>query len=506
MDHTFSATPRRKYEASVAFACLGLAGCTAILGDFSSAAGGPADGGAINDAAIAADVGTADVGAPDSTMPTDAASLDASSPPGDGAGTDAPLGPLTCKTWLYAEPVVLEVMAPGERVPSDVVMVFALPTGRIRVIAGKNAGIPFSVYTLDTSSASMAQVVQLDAPTQSNGQFAAAHRSGSSIPPYTALGFFTKPLMATGSFYSYVLLDSMLGNGPLPTDFQVYQETIQQPTVTVIRILPFSQTDMFTAVTYPTQTTPTNYVLGVGRATTTAPATLTTAATSPNEDDLKAPNLFHANSNVYIYSENDNSSPGLSAWSVPDTGVVTTPPAKRAISGGQPAFIHDIVSNTMSASADIAYQSGVTGGAGASITYRGGTVDYANLDTWVSTDLPIIKAYTDTTAAPIFPSGAGADARWSGDNIMVLGPGTESADGAGAPGLNALWFDATGTLRSEEDGANALLTDRDDFTAATAAPIATTPTSARWAIAWVETKTSDAGSYDTLMYNELDCQ
>jgi hypothetical protein len=36
MDHTFSATAGRKYEASVAFACLGLAGCTALLGDFSS--------------------------------------------------------------------------------------------------------------------------------------------------------------------------------------------------------------------------------------------------------------------------------------------------------------------------------------------------------------------------------------------------------------------------------------------------------------------------------------
>ena len=72
--------------------------------------------------------------------------------------------------------------------------------------------------------------------------------------------------------------------------------------------------------------------------------------------------------------------------------------------------------------------------------------------------------------------------------------------------MNLLWFDATGTLRSQASGSNALLTDRSDFTSTAATPINITATTARWAVAWVETKNDDAGSYDTLFYNELDCQ
>jgi hypothetical protein len=89
---------------------------------------------------------------------------------------------------------------------------------------------------------------------------------------------------------------------------------------------------------------------------------------------------------------------------------------------------------------------------------------------------------------------------------MLLGPGSRAVDAGGGPGLNLLWFDATGTLRSEESGSSALLTDRSDFTSTAATPISVTATSARWAVAWVETKSDDAGSYDTLFFNELDCQ
>ena len=506
MNDALSRKVRRGHAAGVAFACLGLAGCTALLGDFSSGAGAPADAGPIDGASEPPDVtvpdGNAGADAADAARAADAGSDSGSA--GD-AGTDAARGPLTCKTWLYARPVVLEVLSTGTRSVGDPLIVFPLPSGRVRVIAGKSGVSPFSVYTID-SAQTPAQVVQLDAPSAPNAAYAAGRRSPSAFQPYTALGFYTKPLMTTGAFYAYVLPDTMPATGPLPADFEVYQETIQLPNANGLRVLPFSATDLFTAVAYPPQTAPTNYVLGVGRATTAAPATLTTATTTPNADDLKNPVMFHANGSVYIYDQNDNSSPGLSAWTVPDTGTVASPPAKRAISGGQPAFLHDIAGNTMSAAADVAYQSGVVGPGGGAITYRAGTIDDAKLDTWVSTDLPTVKVYPDATAAPVFPGGFGADSRWSSDSMMLLGPGSHAADGGVAPGLNLLWFDATGAIRSEEDGPNALLTDRNDFTAATATPISVGAASARWGVAWVETKTDDAGTYDTLMYDELDCQ
>jgi hypothetical protein len=501
---------RRNYEAGLAFTCLGLAGCTALLGDFSSSPEGPADGAALDGRIEPPDVEAPDgTDASDATTPghTDAASSsDAPFESGRGeGGADAAVGRLTCKTWLYAQPVVLEVLSTGNRSVGDPLLVFPLPSGRVRVIAGKSGGVPFSVYTVDTSQAA-AQVTRLDAPSVPNGAYANGHRSGSSIQPYTAVAFVSKPLMVTGSFYAYVLPDTMPANGPLPATFAVYGETIQLPAVNELRVLPFSTTDLFTAVAYPTQTTPTNYVLGVGRATTAAPATLTSAATTPNADDLRNPVMFHANSNVYIYDQNDNSSPGLSAWTVPDTGTVVTASAKRAISGGQPAFLHDVAESTMSAAADVAYQSGIIAAGGGAITCRAGTVDYAKLDSWVSTDLPVVRTFSDASMAPIFPAGSGADSRWSSDSMMLLGPGSHAADGGVAPGLNLLWFDATGAIRSEEDGPNAVLTDRSDFTAATASPISLGAANARWGVAWVETKSDDAGTYDTLMYDELDCQ
>lgn len=488
---------RTGYESILAGVCVGLVGCTAILGDFASN-GGPA---------TSSDAGNSGDAPADANEPAEGA------PPGDAladsasdAAPDAAVARLTCTTWLYAQPVILEVLSTGNRSVTGPLTVIALANGRVRVIAGKaGSGVPFSVYTID-SSQTPAAVVQLDAPTTPNGSFAYAHRSGSAISPYTALTYFTKQPGLFGSVAGIVLPDALGANGTLPASFTVYQETAQFPSVFGVHVLPFSTTDLFTAISYPTQTAPTNYLFGVGRATTTVAATLSTVDTTPNVDDVKNPILFHANGNVYIYDENDPSSPGLSTWTVPDTaafdGGANLP--KRAISGGTSAFLHDMVENSALPAANVSYQS--VAPSGSPVSYRAGTVDYANLDTWVSTDLVAVKTYPDGTIAPVFPSGAGEDSRWSGDDMMLLGPGLRAADGGDSPGLNMLWFDATGAIRSEEDGPNALLADRSNFTVSAATAIQVGATSAKWAVTWVETKTDDAGSYDTLFYDELDCQ
>jgi hypothetical protein len=498
------ARARAGYDSILAGVCLGLVGCTAILGDFTSSGGLAPSSDAGNEADATADATEPAEGAPLGDAPTDALTDSGSDAAADAA--DAAAGPMACTTWLYAQPLTLEVLSTGNRSVTGPLTVIALANGRARVIAGKaGGGVPFSVYTIDASQ-TPAQVIQLDAPTAPNVGFAYAHRSGSAISPYTALTYFTKQPSLYGSVAGIVLPDAMAANGPLPSSFTVYQETAQFPSVFGIHVLPFSTTDLFTAISYPTQTAPTNYVFGVGRATTAVAATLSTVDTTPNANDVKNPILFHANGNVYIYDENDSSTPGLSTWTVPDTAAFDAGAnlPKRAIAGGTPAFLHDMVVNSALPAANVSFQSVAPGGS--PVSYRAGTVDYANLDKWVSTDLVAVKTYPDATIAPVFPSGSGQDSRWSGDNIMLLGPGLRAADGGGSPGLNMLWFDATGAIRSEEDGASALLTDRGNFTVSAAAAIQIGATSAKWAVTWVETKTDDAGSYDTLLYDELDCQ
>jgi hypothetical protein len=476
--------------------CVTLAGCTSLLGDFTPGSGAGNDG-AGRDATV------------DGTGPRDS-SAERESDAGTDALTDASVRPLSCNTWRYASPIVLETLSAGTRRVQDKLRIFVLPRGQVRVIAGKNSGIPFTVYTVDTSQTSP-QVTLLNPAPAASEAFVVAHRSPSSVAPYTVALSYSKPLSSPGTYYAYSLPDTMPATGPVPSEFTVYQETILAPSIDGILSLPLSATDLFTAIAYPTATMPVNHVLGVGRATTTValtPTTLSTVATSPNVDDVARPNLFHANGNVYIYDENDTSSPGVSSWAVPDTATVTTPPMKRAVSAAQPAFIHAIgenVGNTTTPSANILYQeSTVAGTFTNSISFRAGTIPYSALGTWVSTDLPLVRVFTDVYAAP---TGVGNASIWVNDNIMLIGPGLRNGTtGVVMPGLNLLWVDSTGAIRSEQTGANNLLSNLDDFTGASASPISIGTTSAKWAVTWVETKADDAGMYDVVQYNELDCQ
>jgi hypothetical protein len=72
--------------------------------------------------------------------------------------------------------------------------------------------------------------------------------------------------------------------------------------------------------------------------------------------------------------------------------------------------------------------------------------------------------------------------------------------------MNMIWFDAEGVVRGAQSGSQALLLGRYGFTNVAASPSFIGPASARWDVAWVETRTDDAGAYDVVFYDELDCQ
>jgi hypothetical protein len=484
---------------------LAVAGCTALLGDFAS--GNAGTGGSVS---LLVDGAAGEGGsARDGQSPGDATA----SVPTDGPAL------LGCSTWLYATPIVLEVLAAGNRRISGTVDILSDGTARARVIAGKvSTGVPFSVYAIDKSQATP-QVTQLDAPSMLGGEFATLRRVANGDMPSTAVVTYAGEAPdsgALGAFSAYVLPDTLPASGPLPDPFVVYAETPIFPNVDAIRVLPLlepaSTSDaalpysLFTAVTYPSPSQPPTHVLGVGQATagpSGEPATLYTVVTTPNLDDVKDARLLQVGDSVYIYDENDLSSPGLSAWKVPAMGPVTTPPPKRAVSSGMPARLLAVANGA--GGAEFAYEADtVSGSYTTSITYLAGTIPDDQLDTWAATDLQPVATFADVFTAP---TGIPCGSVWTNDNLMLLGPGLRNAseDGSVAPGLNLLWFDATGTLRSSESGNN-LLTDRDDFTNVAASPAQIGADGARWDIVWVETKADDAGLYDTVLYDELDCR
>ncbi|MGO9836956.1 MAG: hypothetical protein ACLP1X_22395 [Polyangiaceae bacterium] len=489
-----------------------VVGCTSLLGDYtSSGVGGGSDGG-LGDGTFDATQAADGPGPGDSSQPETTTMADAT---GDSSTASSLLA---CNTWRYTSPLVLETLSSGNRTVQGDIRVFVLPNGQVRIIAGKTSGIPFTVYTVDSSQDPPVIAPLLNAPATGSQSFVTAHRgSALAASPFIAIATYGKPVAGTGTYYGYALPDTMPAAGPIPSDFPLYEETIQAPTVDGVALFPLSMTQIFAGITVPSGT-PATYSLGVGVATPTmplTPATLATAAASANEDDVGRSTLFHANGNVYIYDENDESSPGLSTWTVPDTAQVTTGPMKRSIEAPNPAIIVSIgenVADTTNPSADVVYEeTTVVNSFTATATFRAGTIPYAapdgggpDLDTWTSTDLAKIDISTNVYTTPI---GISTNPVWVNDNIMLLGPGLKNGNtGFVMPGLNAVWFDSTGKLKSVQTGSNNLLANLDDFTNASATPISIGTTTAKWAIAFVETKTDDAGSYDIVEYNELDCQ
>ena len=504
--------------AIVGGACGAVAGCTSLLGDYTSSNVGAASDGGVGDGGFDATQAADGPGPQDSSQPETTTIADAA---GD-VSSDAAAGPMPCTTWRYSSPLVLETLSAGSRQIDGNIRVFPLTgqqAGQIRIVATKGAGLPpFTVYTVDPSQTPPA-VTLLNAPTSSQS-FTTSHRGPSSMAPFLSIMTFELPTDGTGTNYAYSLPDTMPASGPIPAAFPIYEETLQAPSKNDIAFLPLSTAEMFMAITLPPVMM--TYSLGVGIATSTAPLTstgLTSVATSSLEDDVGRPDMFQANGNVYIFDQNDESStdessPGLSTWTVPDTAQFTAAPTRRTIESPNPSFIFAIdqnVADTANPSADVLYEETTTdNGFTTSVTFRAGTIPFtapdagaSDLATWTSTDLSKVDISTSVYATPV---GTGTASVWVNDN-MLLGAGLKNGTtGIVMNGLNMVWVDSTGKVRGQQMGANNLLQNLDDFASASAAPISIGATSARWAIAYVETKTDDAGSYDVVEYNELDCQ
>ncbi|HEX8794979.1 MAG TPA: hypothetical protein VF765_28730 [Polyangiaceae bacterium] len=508
---------RRLTAGSLAAACA-LAGCTSLLGDFSTQPGA-SDAGASNDAPQGPDGTATEGGGGDDGARSDApADVGSDSTGGDGGGTKDG-GTLDCTTWAYTTPIVLETLSTGTRLVQGPLSIYPVATGsgtNIRVIAGKGNTEAFSLYSLDRTMSPPA-VTTLTAPSYFQSSFTAFHRGAGAAATYTVVVGSVVPTGGVSATYdAWVIQDSLADNGPLPAPFPVYQLTPAQATPLGVHIVPLSPSLLVATVENPVAGTPPTYTLGAGVATPSAPiSTLAPIASSVYADDFTNYQLFHnaVNGQVYVYSENDLSSPGVSAWSLPDTAPAdAAAPNKREV-GALAAFVQAIGENTTTSAADIAYlENTITGGVITNQSLRVGTVPYSNaspdLDTWMSTDLTVARSYSGVGVLDA-PFGILSGSRWGQDNIMLLGPGIKSAaDGGVNPGLALLWVNAAGTIRSEERGPNRLLSNLDDFSGVAATPITIGPQgkTARWAVVWVETKSDDAGKYDVVSYNELTCQ
>jgi len=498
---------------------LASAGCASLLGDFSSQDTG--DGGS-------------------TVLTTDSGRVPGDSPSGStGDGTATNLvdagTPLSCTTWRYAEPIALETLDAGNRRVSGTLTLSSVPGVKARVIAGKSTtGVAFSAYTIDTSDGDAAapDVTRLDAPVAAGAEYAGWARGGGATPATTVLAYAPASEGGVlGAFSAYLLPDSLDAAGPVPAPYPVFTETPLISEVDAIHVLPLDAVgvdggapSLFVALTYPApmgaDADAGDYVLGVGVATggpLGSPATLTTLATSPELGALSNPRLFEANGDVYVFGSSGASASGLSVWTVGDDAAVPTSTSPRIVWAGMAGEIDGIAANSSMAAADIALEQELSvGGYVTTISYYAGAVPYADLATWAPSGSSSADAAPSSSLAPVddftnvftAPDGIPCGSVWSDDNIMLLGPGLAPDDDGGnlVSGLNMLWFNSMGAVRGLQCGADALLLGRYGFSSVAASPSSIGPNSARWDIAWVETHADDAGAYDVVYYDELDCQ
>jgi hypothetical protein len=477
---------------------LGIVGsaCTSLLGDFTSGGGqGTTD--------ASTDVSQGDVTPGDTSPGSDSgAPSDGSTDvaPGDGAP------PFTCTTWKWPQALVLDDS--GHKL-GDSIVAFQLGGGPLRVIVSKPGTVLFSVYTVNPTTQN---VVQVDEPGPPGDNVLGIWRDRGSTAYQTNVVARDTGDSALGGNEVFPIPDTMNENGPIPSPFGLFAPTATG-TVSSLTVTPFATNDIFEAVSVSTGS-PATYTLGVARVSPTDdPTTLGAVATAVNSNQFSAPKLYRANNDVYIYNENDPSTPGSTGWAVPETAEIEGGITPQIIASGLPSGIVDMAPNSTAPSADILmYEEIKTGNITSGYNYRLGVIPNTNAGTWTSMNLPYIRQYTGSKGLSHVPEFSGQQWFW-GDDILLMGQGfcIISNDGAPCtvfPGLNALWLNAETGLRAEEVGSNELLVDGgnnyfDVFTL----PVSISATSAEWDVVYGQHMTSDAGvDYDVLYMNVLECQ
>jgi hypothetical protein len=442
--------------------------------------------GSVADATTAADASDA-AAAADAPLATADATPD---------GADAAPPTLACTTWRYATPVVLETISFAYSF-SGALFVGEPATGQVRVITQPTigTGIAFRVYDFDEATTTF---TTLDGPAMPNATYESARHVAGGASPVTQV--LVQDVATDGSaateLTAFLLPDSLTTAGPAPSPIQVAAGGLD------IAALPFTNGDVFAAVASANADDPPeiDYALRVGLATPATPATLAQIVLSPHADDFQNLALAHVGSDVYLFATNGNETPGESAWTVPDTGAFATAPTTRAFDTAAGSRIVDLGPAAAGGATNFAYVSTNAGdGGGSSVAVRVGQVADAQMGSVTAADLPVVQTYSDSSASPV----AEGRAEWSGDDVMIVGPGATLADGGAPAGANLLWVDARGNVRAEQVGASAILrSEPGAIETIVASPASVSATAGAWNVAWVETTSGG----EVLLFNELDCQ
>jgi hypothetical protein len=490
----------RNVGLRVAAVLLTASGCTSILGDFTEGssptdAGSPPADGSMMDGPV-----TSEGGSPDGSVD---GGLD-----GESSVADAALPKLTC-TMKYATPIVIDDLSHddvGTSYLNGAFFTMSMSPTQLRIITQRGNNELFTMYTYDRTAQTTAV---LDGPPPPMNGSGGIYNSSGAIHHFS-LGPLQGVTLAAANVYDptngpgyeiFPIDDGQETTGNPPSPIVFYETTAQNfNNGNNGSFFPFDENDIFGTISYEGPASPPEYYMGAGRATFSSQATLDTVGSSVFENAFQGVEIVHAGSSLYLFSENANQDLGESAWVIPDTASITTPPTPRAFSTGSICTVFDVTpSVAQPASTNFVYAEGVAGqDSFTSLSLYVGAIPNANLATVVSTDLTLAKTFTNVAEAPFGESNP----QWQGDDLVMIGGGIPGPDGGFFPGQNFLWFNVEGTVRAEQIGPNAILQDRTNIQESSGALVAATATTAQIDVVWTEDVNN---SHNVIYYNQLEC-
>jgi hypothetical protein len=518
---------RSKRVAAVAsfLGLAALAGCSSLLGDFEVGPATGNDGGPPQDGTVGGDgsphpdgsqpqdgridsplVNDAPITdqwvAPDVTEDTPATIDSPPDVPLD-VPVDAPPPMLSCSTWKHTTPIIVD----DGVVSTSYGMLFPVNTqyGPRVFGATQNAATPVAMFTIDPGTSQVTSVVATSPANVTGTTVTAFHHVFFNQFDYGVMGLgYAYPIGQSWSDWATNFVsDTQPANGNI-SNFSIFYTPASatfQP-VTNMAMVPFADNDIFGIFAYQDTVTPADYTLAVGRT----PINPSTVGTSVNSNSYLNLAGYHANSKVYIFSEDGVAPEGVTTWTVPETGTVTTLPTPRQVSSGLLAFIADIAPSASLLATNVVFFE-LANPNNFSVNIRVGQIANSQLDTWVSTDLPLY-ANADATLEP-FPAIGNIHPYLYGDDVMLIGSGGLPADGGNISNwLNMVWVDVYGHIRAQRLGSSGIFVgSTTNIGALQSFPLNITPTSAQWGFFWTQTVNNpEGGTYQQLLYNELDCQ
>jgi hypothetical protein len=347
-----------------------------------------------------------------------------------------------------------------------------------------NDGNNFHVYTVDLQHLTVNDSVQTF--QNPNG------RLGRGFVSQAGLAFWTTEQPTAGAtLYAYTVPSNF--GGSLPAPYAISPPNLTESNFDA-EVLEIGTNDDFWVDAYLANGTTSTFNIDVGRGSMGGTPATTNLTSVSQSQSFGNGGLIHYNGNMYVTLGPNN--PGQIAtqiYTVPDTAIFTGASPAPLGGPGNPFLLGSQESPTNAANYDVMAGIVDTDG-GLSLALFGASLTGSQLTGLAVTSPPFDQGLT-LTASEV-PANSFS---WLDDEFLAVGPGFSS------DGLNFLWTSATAQPVVLLSGTTRLLPGHAAVSSNVVGASHVGESLGQFYIDWIEHGTDDAGTYDVLYANQLNC-